>query len=254
MNNLKQLLNELADVTATAAIDVEAADPRTRSGLEGMVNNAKLEIDRIKAAYKTRVLENAIVISVSGESSEEFARVAREKLGIANLDYRSVNNRIVESIKNRRAGDVLESAALGVVSDEIGLIGRENGFTAGAITNSSYQDGIYGQPIALGVDNLIRLNYGTALNSVIVAKQIGELAFDLRFSEGKFPVIVYNSGAFDIGLMPSPVHEVSSVDPNENNVMQEMQRIKDSLMGAEGKRPKATTNKNRKVQGDNANE
>lgn len=228
---LKELLTKISQKEAEAAIFPEDANPNVRQGVEAMVRNAKADLETLRKQYKESVLNAIRVIGVKGETSEQFAQIARETTGSVVLNFNSIVDRITKSLLSQALGDRYTTNAHFALVGELSRIRLEYDMVRLPSPMVSPNDPVYGYPIVDAVPLIIEKNYGTSLQSAVSRRDACQAALDARFSGAKLPVILYNvKGDVDSNLLPNLIMTLESNDtPTEISVKKKLSQAKKLL-------------------------
>lgn len=233
MSDLKELFAKIVDTEATAAIDPTGVDPRVRAGVEANVRNAKQDLEKVNREYMDALMNNVVIIGVTGETSAEFAASA-EKAGAISVDFDLVINRLAENLSKRAVGTEYSSDAHFKLIDELSKLRLE--YDMVRLPNpqiNGYNDGIYGQPLLPAIRTLILKNYGTGLQSAITKREIGKKGLAARFTGKKLPVILFNlNGEVDAAFLSTPVTTIKSNGKvTDNGVRKKLSEVKNLIAG-----------------------
>jgi hypothetical protein len=211
MNQLKDILNTLQEREVEANIQPEDIDPKVRAGVEALVRNAKSSIETVSRQYREAVMENVVIIGVNGKTSKQFAEVA-QSLGTLAVDFNLIQDRLVNSLKNRAVGELYTSDAHFKLIDELSKIRLEYDMAQLPTPQvNAYNDGIYDFPLNVAIPKLLLKNYETALESAITRREIGKAALSSKFAGKKLPVVLYNlSRGVDTRFIPAPIMTIDS--------------------------------------------
>lgn len=249
MNKLKEMIDKIQETEAQSRIRPEESDPRTRNGVEAMVRNAKGSLEQLYSEYKEAVMQNVVIIGVSGETSKEFAEKA-ESLGSLSVDFNLIKDRLKNGLASRAVGERYNSNAHLMFLAEISQIRLEFNIVRLPVPQvNGYSDGVYDSPLNTAIDRIIENNYGASLQSAVTRREIGKKALEKRFWGKKLPVIVYNlEGVVDTNFIPLPVATVeSSGKVTESSVKKKLSTIAAQLNGKvedknEGQEPQPQEN------------
>jgi len=235
MRNLKEVLTELRDKEAEAAIEPTEVDPRVRAGVEANIRNAKSDVDRLSREYKDSVMSNVVIIGVKGRSAAEFAKSA-EKAGAIAVDFHLINDLLVSNLKARAVGEEYSSDAHFKLLDELSKIRIT--YDIVQLPNpmiNAYSDGIYGKPLAEAISVLLTKNYGTGLQSAITRREIGRKALASKFGGKKLPVILYNlTEEVDTNYIPAATTMITSDGKvTDNSVKKKLTEVRNLLNNKE---------------------
>ncbi len=231
MSDLKALFARIKDTEATANIDATAVDPRVRAGVEANVRNAKSDLDRVNREYMDALMNNVVLIGVTGETAAEFAASA-EKAGAISVDFDLIVNRLANNLAGRAVGLLYTSDAHFKLIDELSKIRLE--YDIVRLPNpqvNAYNDGIYDAPLLEAIRKLLLKNYGAQLQSAVTKREIGKKGLAAKFTGKKLPVIVYNlNGDVDTNFLSTPVTVIKSNGKvTDNGVRKKLSEVKNLL-------------------------
>lgn len=208
-NRLKELLDEVADKEATTKIEPARVQASIRAGTEAMVRNATADLPKVKDLYMNEVMNHVIIIAVNGPGQDEFANIAKYKYDTRTVDYKLVQKTLTDRIKARNASNKYTNQEHFLLLDELTKIKTEYQMVQlPPPRNNGYMEGAYNKGLEEGLETLIKINYGSSLNSAITRREIGKLALEDKFSAKYYAVVLKNftgNDAVDIRFLPQPV-------------------------------------------------
>jgi hypothetical protein len=232
MITLKEALAKVTEVSADAAIDPTACDPRVRAGVEAKVRNANQDLERVSKEYKDILMSSVVVIGVKGKTASEFAQSA-QKAGAVTVDFNLIVDRLTENLSKRAAGPIYTSHVHFMLLDELSKIRLEYDIVQLPTPQiNTYVDGIYDAPLAIAIKKLLTKNYGTSLQSAVTRREIGKLGLAAGFAGKKLPVILYNLDEdVDVKFIPNPVTTLTSDGKvTDNAVKKKLSEVKNMLI------------------------
>ena len=236
MNQLADIISQISEKEAEAAVHPEEVNPNVRQGVEAMVRNAKAELERINTEYRDEVMNSVVTIGVTGDSAKEFAEQA-ESLGAIAIDFNLIKGRLVAALENSGQGDLYNSNMHFRLISELSQIRLDyNMVSLPTPIINGYNDGVYDSPIATAIDRLLDKCYGSALQSAVTRREIGKKALAIRFTGQKLPVIVYNMDRdADTQFLPRPTAKFeSNGEVTETGVKKKLTEVK-SLLSSKAK-------------------
>lgn len=230
---LKDIVAQLKDKEAEAAIIPEEAPQATRAGVEAIVRNARQDIEALSGRYLEEVMKHVVVIAVTGANSAEFANFAKYKYRTMALDGQLATKRFLDSVVNRTNVGVYNQNAHFMVLDELNRFKLEYGIMSlPPLQLPVYTDGILDSPVGEAVPRILNKSYGRALDAVAVRREIGKAALIDRFAGKHLPVVVYNYVDFAGDFMPAPVLTVDASGPiNEKFVKKQLDQVRAQIVG-----------------------
>jgi hypothetical protein len=211
MNQLKEILSQIEEKEAEAKIHPEEVNPNVRAGVEAMVRNAKAELEKVNTTYRDHVMNNVVVIGVTGKTAKEFAEKA-ESLGAVAIDFNLIKYRLVDALETCGQGKFYTSNVHVRLVSELSQIRLDYNMVALPTPMiNGYNDGIYDALIPEAVDKLLDKCYGSNLQCAVTRREIGKKALVLRFTGQKLPVVVYNlDRSVETRFIPAPVSQLVS--------------------------------------------
>jgi hypothetical protein len=242
---LKELISQIEDKRAEAALSVEDSDPRVRAGVEATIRNAVRALEQLETDYKDAVIPSAVLIAVEGNGSKEFADTARIAFDTPAVDYEGVTNRIIKSVKERSGRSEFNTQEFFMVLDELNKIKLEYGILSLPTPRvNAGVDKVYNFPIEEAIRTLLKVNYDEQLNSVVTRREIGKLALGMKFVGKNLPVVVYNyRGSLDEQYLPRPLVTVTATlaDVNKDFVKEVLTQVKNRLTGGNSRSSRKRT-------------
>lgn len=232
MNSLKEVLQRLTDVEADSKLEPTECDPRVRAGIEAKVRNAKQDLDRVSKEYKDALMNNVVVIGVTGKTAGDFATSA-EKAGAIIVDFNFIVDDMADKLSRRAVGDLYTSDAHFKLLDELSKVRIEYDMVQLPTPQvNAYSDGIYNAPLKEAITKLFAKNYGSSLQSAVSRRTIGAKGLVARFGGKKLPVIIYNlTEQVDTRFIPNPVITITSDGKvTDNGVKKKLSEVKNMLL------------------------
>jgi hypothetical protein len=242
MNKLEEVLSQISEKEAEAAIHPEEVSPNVRQGVEALVRNAKADLEKINTTYRDLVMNSVVTIGVTGETAKEFAEKA-ESLGAVAVDFNLIKQRLVAALENSGQGEMYNSNMHFRLISELSQIRLDyNMISLPTPIINGYNDGVYDSPIVVAVDRLLDKCYGSALQCAVTRREIGKKALAIRFTGQKLAVVVYNMDRdADTQFIPMPTAQfVSDKEVTDEGVKKKLTEIK-SLLNSKTKKPKDQT-------------
>lgn len=115
---LEQILNQITEQKKIAEIDLDSVSRRVYPYKKGQVDSAKNKLESLYIDYKNEILNRSIFILVTGDESQEFAKIASEEYECFSVNANDLAQEIVSEINpqiylNKTAGsaifDVIDS-------------------------------------------------------------------------------------------------------------------------------------------------
>jgi hypothetical protein len=189
--DLTKLVEQIKEKTAETNIDVSKMDPKVWATADGLIRQAKIDLDVIKKQYTTELMNGLALIAVTGKKSSKFAKIT-EKAKFFTIDFLAISKVLAQNVKNRCQRDEFDSQEYLILLDEINKIKKElNVVRFPMPANTRFPD-VYGKPVSEAVISLIEKTYGTELYAVFTRKQIIDEALSILYDGSHLPVIVYN--------------------------------------------------------------
>lgn len=196
---LKNLIDQIQETRVIAERDVERLPANTRAGLISAVNEAKGQLEKLKAQYGTELFKNARGVFVQGtpEQSAAFAAIpSREGESLtadASAMYRRIADRMEKSLANSTHRE-LKTDHVVLAINELVDIGHELDLREIPMLKiksfpllPTYED------LVTFVRTTIRATVGDNLNLQYLAKGLTATAINTGYVKPTTNVIVINS-------------------------------------------------------------
>lgn len=232
---LKDLMAQLADMEAEAAINLDEVHPNVRVGAEGRQRHAKDQIGKLRNQYLHEVSGHIFLIAVKGPGSEEFGRLSNEKFDTIAVDYKSLVKRLASALRARRASETYNQTEHWMLLTELQKIKQEYDIAILPAPTFSSVANFYQKPLEEAIEILLRDTYGAQLSTMVLRRDIGMLALTKKFQAAKLPVVIYNFEAplesgLDSTLLTRPVALINTTkDVNEETVKRDLIKVRDKL-------------------------
>lgn len=229
---LKELIEKRAEIEVIINTDLETVNPAVVSVVAGNIENAKRDLDELKTQYLSAVKEALVVLAISGPESEEFANIARYKYKALTIDANSFNTEMTNTLLIRGGGQTYSQNTHFALLDELNKAKLKYGILSIPQPRiNAMTDSVYDMPVATALKTIFTNNYGTGLNSAVVLRQIGEQAWNDRFSGKTLAVVAYNyTDNFGDDFMPKPIlTHVCDSKPTDKDVLSVLKKAKTQL-------------------------
>lgn len=241
MNNIKDLYKAVAAKRLEASEELEAVDPRLRSGAEGRIRQAKIDVIAHEQQYKHEIVKNIVVIAVVGEKAKEFGSIATNKFKTVSVDYLKILNDISENVSHRSGRDVYSTNEHLMVLDELNKAKGKYGISTLPILQSRFEVVGIDMPLRESLYKNFQHQYGSTLYSAVIKSEAANQALESGFTGTTLAVIVYDYDpeiGIDTSVLPAPaaIVNVNDTEINEFFVKKTLTSIRDSL------KPKEPTN------------
>lgn len=235
---LVNILEQLKDKKAEAAIIPEEADPSVRAGVEAIQRNAVEAVKQLERAYSDEVINHVAVLGVSGPYAAEFASVADKAVKVITVDFQAIVERLTNNLQQRNSGPSFNQHVYFTLMDELNKVKLELGISRmPQIKISNGSDSMFDRPIKEAVAAVLSSNYGNELFEAYTRNLVSRAAYQAEFSGAKLPVVVYNyTGTTNTSLFPSPVMTFdASSQPTQASVKSALSSFKQAVTGKSNK-------------------
>lgn len=242
--SLKELMNQLSEVEAEAAINVDEVDPAVRVGAEGRQRQAKSEVGQLRKRYLADVIPHVFIVAVSGPGSEQFGKLSSDKFDTIALDYKSLPKELANRLVARRCGEIYGQNEHWMLLTELNGLKNKYDIVRMPAPVFSALSSYYNKNLHEAVELLLRETYQNTLSTHVLRAEIAAAALERRFYGTKLPVVLYNydqelESGLDLTLLPRPVTLIDTTDDvTEESVKSALLKVKD-LVGGSKKRKSA---------------
>jgi len=236
---LKELLDQIKELTAESNIEPEAVAPSVRAGTEAIKRNAIRNLAEKKAEYLQLVPNHFGVIAVTGDSGEEFAREATN-IGYLALNYEEVNKRLAKAINARSAKGEFYSPEYWAMIEELTNIKSDLKAQSLPVPNFKTDEAGRFASIDDAVKTLIERELGTELYALYTRKLAAEKALELKFHGDLIPIIVYNYKEGNGWALPSPIGLITANETTTDQVKEVLEQVKTKILSGKKNSAKKT--------------
>lgn len=234
MNNIKELYNAIVAKREDASEELEAVDPRLRSGAEGRIRQAKIDVVTLEARYLSEIVKNVVVIAVAGAGAEDFGKIAEDKFKTISVDYFKILNDIASSVEHRGGRKTYSTNEHLMVLDELNKAKMTYGILRLPVLQPRFEVVGIDMPIRETLYKNLAYQYGSTLYTAVIKSEAARQALEKGFTGNTLALVVYNYDqelGIDTSILPNPAAGllVSKEDVSETSVKKTLTQVRDSL-------------------------
>lgn len=236
--SLKNIVAQLKDARATAAVAIDSVEPRHRAGVEGRVRQAERSIKELEDLYREAVLKSIAVVAITGDGAKAFAAAVADSMLCVSQNL--VVDIVSDGISSRLARySGFGGQELNALLGELNEIRAKYGiFSIPPIKDNGIAREVASMSLRDAVAKVLKVNYGFQIHSAVIRRTVADLALERLYTgSGKLVVGVYDYEGVEPLLLPEPAASVKiSGDVTEEVVKAALESIRNKLSGKNQKK------------------